>query len=57
MSFSSALQLLLIAFKLTDVIDWSWFFVLLPTIFGAVCVTVWVVYRIFAETRPRHSRR
>jgi hypothetical protein len=35
-SFLSLLQILFIGLKLTNHIDWSWFYVLLPLIIGAI---------------------
>jgi hypothetical protein len=36
LSFLSLLQILFIGLKLTNHIDWSWFYVLLPLIIGAI---------------------
>jgi len=34
----SALTIVFIVLKLTDVIDWSWFWVLSPTIFSTIII-------------------
>ena len=42
--FWALLQVMLIGFKLSHIIDWSWFFVFLPTtiglILGLICLVV-----------------
>lgn len=43
LSFASVLTLIFIVLKLTKVIDWSWFWVLSPTIFSIVLTILIIV--------------
>ena len=43
MNFISALQLVFITLKLTKFIDWSWWLVLLPTIFPAGIIGILII--------------
>jgi hypothetical protein len=39
--FLNTVTLVFVVLKLTDVIDWSWWLVLMPSIIG---ITVWVAF-------------
>ena len=43
-TFSSALQLILIVLKLTNIIKWNWIFVLMPTIIGIIITIIVILY-------------
>ena len=43
MSFASLLTVLFVALKLTDYIDWSWWWVLSPM---WICLLLWLVFAI-----------
>lgn len=45
--FCGALQVLLIGLKLCNVIDWSWWFVLLPTMVDVVVTVAVILIAIF----------
>jgi len=51
MKFSSALAILFIGLKLTNHIDWSWFWVLSPLWIGvAVAISILILLFVFAFT-------
>lgn len=59
-SFLPALALLFIALKLTNVIAWSWWLVLLP-LYGVfvivfIWVILWIAYLIHKDNRRRKGR-
>ena len=47
-SFLTLLTLIFITLKLTDFIDWSWFWVLLPMIVSAVSIGIILLIMLFA---------
>jgi len=51
MSVLTILTLIFIVLKLTDVIDWSWWLVLTPTIIYVVLWTLTIGSAAFAEAR------
>jgi uncharacterized BrkB/YihY/UPF0761 family membrane protein len=61
MGFLPALTLLFIALKLTNVIAWSWWLVLLP-LYGVfvivfIWVIFWVMYLIHKDNKRKKVRR
>ncbi len=50
MSFGSVLTLVFIILKLTDVIDWSWWWVLSPIWISVAIVFVMVFVMVFVAT-------
>ena len=45
MGFTEVLTIIFIVFKILGIIDWNWFYVLLPEIIGIIptilCLTLW----------------
>ena len=53
MGFISVLTLIFIVLKLIGVIDWSWFFVLLPVILSIVFFLIMIAFLIFIYGKRR----
>ncbi len=55
MGFSEVITLILIVLKLTNIIDWSWFFVLLPQIlfysFDMIMTVIYFIVRIICWSK------
>ena len=49
--FLNALTLIFITLKLTGVIDWSWFLVMMPTIFSISLLAFVIVCAIWAGSK------
>ena len=48
-NFTSLLQVLFIALKLTGHIDWSWFYVMMPTIIPFVIIALILAFAVIVE--------